>query len=223
MNRKRIQGGFTLVEAAVAMAIVLILAALAIPSLFRQRPRARLATTTAEVHSLIHTARQQALATGHDVWVLVFPRQATSDGVGRVVVYEDGNFDFATVNAPGGMDLDRFDPVQRAVGPRSQVVNTVDLPSGVTLGTDGSAPATLPAPLAGINLSTGCSFCGPLTDGRGGIRFDARGRASFYGRAGPPTVAQGGALNLTSSPTLQGTRTLVVTPVTGAVRVLTNG
>jgi type II secretory pathway pseudopilin PulG len=212
-----------MVELAVAMALVLILAALAIPSLFRQRPRARLATTAAEVHSLIHTARQQALATGHDVWVLVFPTQATGDGVGRLVVYEDGNFDFSTVNAPGGVDLDRFNPVQRAVGPRSQVVNFVDLPAGVTIGADATAPATLPAPLAGINVSAGCSFCGTLTDGRGGIRFDPRGRASFYGRAGPPTVVQGGALNLTSSPTIPGTRTLVVTPVTGAVRVLTNG
>ncbi len=223
MKRQPIPRGFTMVEAAVAMAIVLILGALAIPSLFRQRPRARLATATAEVQSLIHTARQQALATGNDVWVLVFPSRTTNDGVGRLVVYEDGNFDFATVNAPGGMDLDRFDPVQRAVGPRSQVVNTVDLPGGIVIGNDGSAPVALVAPLTGINLSTGCSFCGNLSDGRGGIRFDSRGRASFYGRAGPPSTAQGGALNLTSAPTLQGTRTLVVTPVTGAVRLVVNG
>ena len=67
-------------------------------------------------------------------------------------------------------------------------------------------------------MTKGCSFCGTLTDHRGGIRFDSRGRASFYGRTGIPLVATGAALNLTSSPAISGQRTLVVTPVTGAVR-----
>ncbi len=41
-----------MVELAVALAVILILAALAIPSLFRARPRARLATAAAEVERL---------------------------------------------------------------------------------------------------------------------------------------------------------------------------
>ena len=42
------------------------------------------------------------LATGHDVWVVVFPEFVNGDGTGRVVVYEDGNYDFSVADAPGG-------------------------------------------------------------------------------------------------------------------------
>ena len=223
MTHDRTSRGFTMVEATVVVAIVALLAAIAIPSLLRQRPRAQLAAATAEVLSLVHGARQQALATGRDVWVIVFPDFVSSEGTGRVVVYEDGNFDFSIVNAPGGVDLDRIVPGAPASANLSRVVTSMDLPAGVTFGTDGTGPSTLPAPLAGINLTLGCSFCGNLTDHRGAIRFDSRGRASFYGRAGVPLTTTGAALNLTSSPTIQGQRTLVVTPITGSVRLLVNG
>jgi prepilin-type N-terminal cleavage/methylation domain-containing protein len=223
MTRKRTSRGFTLVELAVVLAIIVVLSALAIPNIARQRPRARLASATAELQSLLHAARQQALASGRDVWVVVFPSYANGDSTGRVVVYEDGSFDFSVANAPGGMDLDRFSPVTQAVGAASQIVTTMDLPTTVTFGTDGSAPVALVAPLAGINTTVACSFCGNLSDGRGGIRFDSRGRASFYGRAGAPLTTTGGALNVTAAPSVAGTRTLVVTPRTGVVQVLTNG
>jgi len=223
MTTNRTSRGFTVIEAMVVLAIIGILAALALPSLFRQRPRAHLAAATVELQSLVHSARQQALATGHDVWVLVFPEFVSGEGTGRVVIYEDGNFDFSIPSSPGGMDLDRFVPGTPASAGQSRVVTTMDLPAGVAFGTDGSGPSSLPAPLAGINLTQGCSFCGTLTDHRGAIRFDSRGRASFYGRAGVPLVTTGGALNLTSSPTISGQRTLVVTPITGTVRLLVNG
>jgi hypothetical protein len=121
------------------------------------------------------------------------------------------------------MDLDRLSPGTQAVGTASQIVTTMDLPAMVVFGTDGTAPSGLVAPLAGINTTAACSFCGNLSDGRGAIRFDSRGRASFYGRAGAPLTTTGGALNLTASPNVTGTRTLVVTPRTGVVQVLTNG
>ncbi len=223
MTQDRTQRGFTIIEAMVVLSIIAILAALALPSLFRQRPRANLAAATAELQSLVHGARQQALATGHDVWVIVFPEFVSSDGTGRVVVYEDGNYDFSIPSSPGGVDLDGIVPGTPASASRSRVVTTMDLPAGVTFGTDGTGPSTLPAPLAGIDLTQGCSFCGTLTDHRGAIRYDSRGRASFYGRAGVPLVTTGGALNLTSTPTISGQRTLVVTPITGTVRLLVNG
>lgn len=222
MTQDRTQKGFTVIEAMVVMAIIAVLAAVAFPSLLRQRPRAHLAAATAELQSLVHGARQQALATGHDVWVVVFPEYVSSEGTGRVVVYEDGNYNFATTNAPD-VDLDRMVPGAPASGTLSRVVTTFDLPAGVTFGTDGSGPSTLPAPLAGIDLTLGCSFCGTLTDHRGAIRFDSRGRATFYGRTGVPLVTTGAALNLTASPNVQGQRTLVVTPITGTVRLLVNG
>jgi prepilin-type N-terminal cleavage/methylation domain-containing protein len=223
MTRDQTQKGFTVIELMVVLAIIVVLASLAFPSFSRQRPRARLAAATVEFQSLVHGARQQALASGRDVWVVVFPEYVSGEGTGRVVIYEDGNYDFATTNAPGGMDLDRMVPSKPASGSQSRVVTTFDLPTGVTFGTDGSGPSTLPAPLAGIDLTQGCSFCGNLTDHRGAIRFDSRGRASFYGRTGVPLVTTGAAMSLTASPTINGQRTLVVTPVTGTVRLLVNG
>jgi prepilin-type N-terminal cleavage/methylation domain-containing protein len=223
MTRDRIHRGFTLIEALVVVAIIAVLAAIAVPSLFRQRPRARLAAATVELQSLVHGARQLALATGHDVWVVVFPEFVSSEGTGRVIMYEDGNYDFSQTTAPGGVDLDRIAPGTPASANLSRVVTTMDLPAGVTFGTDGSGPATLAAPFAGIDLTLGCSFCGNLTDHRGAIRFDSRGRARFYGRTGVPLVTTGAALNLTASPTIQGQRTLVVTPTTGTVRLLVHG
>ena len=225
MKRHRAPRGFTLVELAVVLSIVLIVAGIAYASLSRQRPRALLASTTAELHSLVHGARQTALATGRDVVVMVFPRFASPSGTGRVVVYEDGNFDFFTPAAPGGMDFEAFDPTTRRTGSASQVLDVFDLPAGVTFGAPPGAPTSLPAPLNGIDVSLDCTFCGALSDHRGAIRFDTRGRASFHGANGAAPVVSGAALNLVSSgaDAVRGQRTLVVTPVTGSLRVINNG
>jgi prepilin-type N-terminal cleavage/methylation domain-containing protein len=223
MTNDRTSRGFTVVEAMVVMAIIGVLAALALPAVFRQRPRAYLAAATAELQSVVHGARQHALATGHDVWVVVFPEFVSGVGTGRVIIYEDGNFDFSVANAPGGTDLARMVPATPASGSLSRVVTTMDLPAGVTFGVEGSGPPALPKPLNGVDVTKGCSFCGTLTDHRGGIRFDSRGRASFYGQPGIPLVTTGAALSLTSSPAISGQRTLIVTPITGAVRLLING
>ncbi len=222
-HTSRSQAGFTLIEAVIVVAIVLTIAALAIPAIGRMRPRAWLATTTAELQSLVHQARLQALSTGRDVWVVVFPEYANGDGIGRVVVYEDGNFDFATTNAASGVDLDRMNPARPQAGPLGQVVTTMDFPAAVRFGADANAPTALAAPFAGVDLSQACSFCGNLSDHRGAIRFDPRGRASFYGRTGAAQTTAGGALHLTSSPDVPGTRTLVVAPVSGVVRLIAKG
>lgn len=222
--------GFTLVEAAVTIAVIGIIAALAVTNFSRQKPRANLATTTAELQSLLHGARQTALATGHDVVVMVFPNYPGRSSLGRVILYEDGDYDFLT---GGTVNFAGYDPATTAAGGRSQVLDTIDLPLGVTVGPDtGMGPsATLPAPYAGVVVNVACSFCATSGDRRGAVRFDPRGRASFYtgaarldvvGAALTIQAASGSALTVQTA-NVVGQRTLVITSATGAVRALVNG
>ncbi len=71
----------------------------------------------------------------------------------------------------------------------------------------------LPFPYNKVPLpATGCSFCGA---DRGAIRFDARGRASFFSTCGAPgDFPNGGSISLTSTE-VSGSRLLVVTPYGG--------
>jgi hypothetical protein len=71
-----------------------------------------------------------------------------------------------------------------------------------------------------------CSFCATAGDRRGALVFDSRGRASYYDQNGPPLATAdlftGASLSL-FSPDLQGSRTLVISTATGAVRSFNNG
>jgi prepilin-type N-terminal cleavage/methylation domain-containing protein len=227
MRVGRTERGFTLIEVAIVTAIIVVVATMAWSQFGRMRPRSHLQAATQELHSLIHGARQTALATGHDVLVLVFPSFAGPSSSGRVIVYEDGNYDFFSGGAP--VNFDAYDPASPAAGSRSQVLTTLDLPVGVTIGpsTGMGASATLPAPLSSIDVTRACSFCGTLGDGRGAIRFDGQGRVWFYGRNGAPSLgagslSPGGSLSLTAAE-VGGQRTILVAPTTGTVRTINQG
>jgi len=214
--------GFTAVELAIVLGIVAVLSAAAWASLSRLRPRARLAGSATELRSLLYGARQAALATGHDVVVMLFPRFGGPEGTGKIVVYEDG--DFALFNPAAPLNFDGYDPGQPAAGPRSQVISTHDFPPTVVVGPAGGAGtgAALVAPLAGIPIDVDCSFCGNQADRRGAIRFDPRGRAFFHPANGLPQAGvRGGSLSLASE-RLQGQVTLVVLSSTGAARTIVN-
>jgi prepilin-type N-terminal cleavage/methylation domain-containing protein len=221
---RRAGRGFTLIEAAVTVAIISIVAALTYSSLERYRPRADLANAAAELQSLVHQARQAALASGVPVFVLVFPDLDTGGGArGRVVVYQDGDFSF--LQTPATVDFDAYDPTALPAGARSEVLSTLDLPRGVTFGpaTGLGADATLPAPYAGVDVTKACSFCASGGDHRGAIQFDSRGRATFHdanGTALPDVV--GVSLSVTSA-AVGGPRTLLITAGTGSVRLLVRG
>jgi prepilin-type N-terminal cleavage/methylation domain-containing protein len=219
-------GGFTLVEAAVVVAIVAVVAALAYTSIARFRPRANLANTATELQSLIHGARQAALANGRDVLVLLFPDQATSTGTGRVIVYEDAASDFFSDAA--AVNFDGYAPGTLATGPGDEVLSTLDFDAGVTLGpATGRGPgATLERPYDLIVVSTDCSFCSAGAGRRGAIRFDARGRAAFFDGNGLPLSEnnedRGASFTIESAETGD-LRTLVITSATGSIRVLQRG
>jgi prepilin-type N-terminal cleavage/methylation domain-containing protein len=226
----RSASGFTLIEMMIVVAVAGILVALAASSMIRARPRAQLAGTASEVQALVSSARLRALASGHNVALLVFPNfvgQGRSKG--RLIVYEDGDFDF--FSAAGVLNLDNYDPaVLAAASARSAVIATLDLPNDVEIGPAAGmgTAAALVAPYAGIPVNLDCTFCdtsGAATGRRGAVVFDAQGRARFFSAAGatPPGHGNGGSLSLTSPVLGAGARTLVITALSGSVRAFNNG
>lgn len=228
MKSPRRPRGFTLIEMSVVAAIILVIATLAVTSMSRQRPRARLATAASDVHALLHGAHLTAMASGKNVVVMFFPRYVGPESTGRLVVYEDGDYSF--FSAAAAVNFESYLPATPAAlpGGRSQVLETLDLPRSVIIGpATGMGPgAVLTAPLDGIDVTRACSFCGTLADGRGAVVFDARGRAWFQGANGPPLpLDKGASFSLTTDAAtgVPGTRTLIITTTTGAVRALSAG
>jgi prepilin-type N-terminal cleavage/methylation domain-containing protein len=217
--------GFTLLELMVTIAIIGIILALGVSTLSRGRPRATLATTATELHSILHGARMSAVASSHPVGVLFFPATSGRSGsLGRIIVYEDGNFDFFTTTAT--VNFFGYGPTSNVAGSQSQILTTYDLPAGVVIGPAAGlgASATLPAPLDGVDVTKDCAFCDAATASarRGAIRFDSRGRATFYNATGQNTASgfsSGGAFALTSSD-VGGLKVFAVVASTGAVRLV---
>jgi prepilin-type N-terminal cleavage/methylation domain-containing protein len=217
VKRTRTSNGFTLVEVVVVLTIMAVLASLAYVSIARQSPRASLATSVSEIQSLIHQARQSALASGQDVAVMIFPNWVRGEQRGRIVVYRDGDFGLFS---GGVVDFAGYNPSNLAAGPNSEVLAHFDFPKGVTVGpaTGMGAAAVLQAPLAGVVVNVACSFC--QAGGNGAIRFSSSGQATFYGSGATLSTAlpavTGHSLSFTSS-TVGGPRTLVVLSFGGAV------
>jgi prepilin-type N-terminal cleavage/methylation domain-containing protein len=212
--------GFTLIEMAVVLAVVVVIAAMAGVSIVRNRPRATLASATTDLQGLIHSARQIALASGHDVVVMLFPLRT---GAGpRVVLYEDAAFDLLT--GGGAVDFDGYD-VDKPAGPADsrQAFQVLDLPTELEVGpaTGMGAAGPLPAPLAAIDVTKACSFCSAddTKNRRGAIRFDPRGMATFYSQDATQRPSGDGA-SFTLTNTVLGQRnTFVILTSTGAVQL----
>jgi len=225
-RNRRTTHGFTLIELAVVMVIILVIGALAWSNLWRLRPRAQLADASSELVALVHGARQHALATSNDVVVMVFPQYASNGSTGRVIVYEDGDTNFLTESSP--LNFGGYDPAVLRHGLRSSVVADYDLPRNVVIGpvAGAGAAAALVAPLAGIPINVDCSFCEAGGVRKGAIRFDSRGRAFFYsgntGAGGPAPNVVGGSLSL-AAPEVGGQRTLIITSGTGSVTLRNQG
>jgi prepilin-type N-terminal cleavage/methylation domain-containing protein len=216
--------GFTLTEMAVVVAIVGIVAALAYDSLERHLPRAHIANTATELQSLLHGARQTALAGGRDVLVMVFPNCPNPEGTGRVVVYQNGDPAFFT--DAGTPNFAGYDCTVLAAGAASEVLSTLDFPRSVRVGPANGLGLSrrLAAPYDRIDVTRDCAFCnGDGTSRRGAIRFDSRGRAWFHDRNGAAMAAPAGSSFSITSAEIGGTRALVIQASTGSVLAVNEG
>jgi prepilin-type N-terminal cleavage/methylation domain-containing protein len=230
--------GFTLIEMMVSMAIVVVLAALAVYGLQRLRPRTNLATVSTDLYALLRNARANAMATGRNTIVMVFPQyQNPQGGRGRVIVFEDeaATF-FRAATAPNFQTLAPDDQTALpsvggsavVVGGSGDMLQRIDFPRGLVVG--GGLPVALTAPFARVNGALSCGFCSAGLDGRGAVQYDSRGRATFHNANGAALDLWGAALSLQAMDpggsgvtTAPGVRTLVLTSTTGGVRTYSGG
>jgi len=212
--------GFTLLELMTTVAVIGIVAALAFTIPQRGPDRSRLGGAAFDLRGLVAASRQEALATGLDVVLMVFPdHQAAGYGTGRVIVYVDGDGTFFSDAA--AVNFASYDPADPVSGPRGEVRETFDLDRGMLFGpATGQGVAALPAPFSALPVDSACSFCGGAPR-RGAVVFDYAGRARFY--AGTNTrldAPAGGSFSITSIALTDEVRTLAIMAGSGALRTI---
>jgi len=215
--------GFTLMEMVVVLGLIAIITAMTYGASVKQQHAPRITSAILDLRGLFAHARQEALATGRDVVVMVFPDfQNPSRGTGRVISYMDGDGTFFS-NA-GAVNFAGYDPTGTATGPNSEVLQVLDLDLGTAFGpaTGQGTGVTLAAPFALLPVDADCTFCAGAPR-RGAVVFDHAGRASFRSANGPPLVAPvGGSLTVRSVTWNDEVRTLAVVAGSGALRTLTH-
>lgn len=215
----RTDRGFTLYELIIAVTVSLILAVVAYTSLARSKPRANLMSSATELEAVLRNARQNALSTGHETVVMVFPQVKNQvGGIGSVIALELATTTFFSSGATS--NFKNFDPTAPANS--DNLLGKIELPLGITVGLGGIAAPTLDPPYSAIAAGA-CSFCKVGGDGRGAVVFDTRGRARFYSDVGPELVVLGGTIALQGTPNIQGHRLLLISKAGGSVRSVDNG
>jgi len=228
-SRARRVRGFTLIELLVVLAIVAAVTTMVFAMGQRRREVALLSNAILDARALFSYARQEALASGRDVAVMVFPDQATGGGgTGRLIVYRDsGAGDFFKATAP--VNFGAYDPAAKggfgggfAVTLPGDLLEVLDMGNGIRFGpaTGQGAGRQLLAPYAQLMLDSDCTFCS-APPRRGAVVFDYAGHARFYSGIGQPLAAvPGGSLTMVSASQPGELRTLAVLAGTGALKTI---
>jgi prepilin-type N-terminal cleavage/methylation domain-containing protein len=209
--------GVTLIEMAVALAVLAIISALGFAALSEMRPRMDLNSMSAQFAAATGEAQARALRSQQVVWLIVYvdgPDASTENG--GYVIYEplSGAFDWPTYSVVGSA-------LPHAPGDvvASQVWFRPEITSGRVRFAHAGADFPLAAPFAGT--AQRCSFCTASADGlRGAMVFAPDGEVTFRdGTAATPLPISQGVVTLSSDLDIESTRAAIAVSATGLTRV----
>ena len=228
--------GFTIVEMMITVAIIAIIAALAVAFLPRFVRRAGVTASATDLQAAFQEARSHAIQSGRDTLVLVIGPAGDPESCGGSVrdvncvrwwMIEDVVAAAGTVECPAATPctafdaaaLAAFDPANPAAGGPAAggdlLVSSGGLDRHVRLGRPATAPAALPPPLAGVDVSSSaCTFCTAGPPPRGYVKFNSDGTAQMSGLGGG---AGGGAIFLTGDATTREWRGIAFTTPAGII------
>ncbi|HEX8820019.1 MAG TPA: prepilin-type N-terminal cleavage/methylation domain-containing protein [Archangium sp.] len=177
-KREGRDGGYTLLELMITLAIVSILAGLSVMGYAAVGRRGALQNVSFDLQGVMGAARTRAVSRGHPVWVVLFPaasHKAKTGGLGAFMVVEDRN---------GGFMRSPLSPLELplVVDDLEGVSETYfleDYSKKVRFGALTPGRTDLfGAPFSGMTVQT-CSFCSGADHPRGAIVFLPDGGARF--------------------------------------------
>jgi prepilin-type N-terminal cleavage/methylation domain-containing protein len=205
--RRAVSFGFTLVEMAVVLAVIAVVAAIVLGGLEATRKRASYSGAVGDIVTSLRKTRAEAFGRGIYTAFIV-------DTVGGR---------WWGIEAPNGITLSTFNPSAPGT-----VILTGSLPNGTTFGPTAGYGVALPDPFAGIPVLSGqspnfnyCSFCNTSqpNQGFGEILFEPAGSVQFSG--GPPGVGQQftlqGTIQTSVGNSLQRTTAVAITAFNGVI------
>lgn len=205
MSSLRASRGFTLIEFAIALGVVAILAGITASAVSGLKQRGNYASTTGDVITALRRARSEAIGRGDNVIFIV------DKTAGAWFILEDYGGDF---------DITQFDSSNpTSLGDR--LVASGVFANGVTVGPTGGYGGAFPAPYAAYSSSADCSFCNqtaqnPSADAFGYLVFQSSGGALVNGAAATAATITVQGTPVSGGSTRKSTMTYLVVARTGS-------